>query len=82
MTLRQELITEGELLSAAHKQGFATLSEVDRAVIEPGGAIVFLAKKPPADTVRHDEVLSRLDRIAEQLQALRAPGADSQRPIS
>ena len=35
--LRKELITEGELLSAAHKQGFATLGEVDRAVIEPGG---------------------------------------------
>jgi uncharacterized membrane protein YcaP (DUF421 family) len=80
--LRKELITEGELLSAAHKQGFATLGDVDRAVIEPGGTIVFLAKKPPADSVRHDEVLSRLDRIAEQLAALRPQPADGPTTLS
>src|SRR5437899_1657609 len=44
--LRKELITMVELEAAAHKQGFATLDEVDRAVLEPGGSIAFLAKKP------------------------------------
>jgi uncharacterized membrane protein YcaP (DUF421 family) len=76
--LRKELITEGELLSAAHKQGFATLEEVDRAVIEPGGTIVFLAKKPPTEAIRHDELLSRLDRISAELAALRRAGAERQ----
>lgn len=69
--LRKELITENELLSAAHKQGFAKLSEIDRAVIEPGGTIVFLAKKPLAETIRHQELVSKLDQIGADLAALR-----------
>jgi uncharacterized membrane protein YcaP (DUF421 family) len=73
--LRKELITENELLSAAHKQGFSTLSEIDRAVIEPGGTIVFLAKKPPTDTIRHDELISKLDQIGAELAALRSAAA-------
>lgn len=34
--LREELITLPELEAAAHRQGFASLEEVERAVLEPG----------------------------------------------
>src|SRR5437868_13039507 len=44
--LRKELITIPELESAAHKQGFATLAEIDRAILDPGGTICFFAKRP------------------------------------
>jgi uncharacterized membrane protein YcaP (DUF421 family) len=70
--LRKELITEGELLSAARKQGFQRLSDVDRATIEPGGTIVFVAKKPTTDVLRHDEVITKLDELRTELVALRA----------
>jgi len=70
--LKKALITEGELLSAAHKQGFATLAEIDNAVIEPGGTIVFRAKKPPSDELRHDRVMEKLEQLAAELAALRA----------
>ena len=70
--LRKELITEGELLSAARKQGFQRLSDVDRATIEPGGTIVFVAKKPTTDVLRHDEVLTKLAELHTELMALRA----------
>ena len=69
--LRQELITENELLSAANKQGFATLAEIQRAVIEPGGTVLFVAKKPTADSIRHDELIAKLDRLGVDLAALR-----------
>ncbi len=69
--LRQELITMAELESAAHKQGFATLDEIDRAILEPGGTICFFAKKPTPEVERHAEILMRLDRIQAQLAALR-----------
>ena len=69
--LKQELITEPELLSAANKQGFSTLAEVERAVIEPGGTVVFVAKKPTSDSVRHDELIARLDRLGAEIAALR-----------
>jgi len=70
--LKKELITAAELLSAAHKQGFASLHEIDRAVLEPGGNISFFAHKPLPDVERHMELLARLDQISTRLTALRA----------
>jgi len=70
--LKREAITEFELLGAAHKQGFASLDEIDRAVLEPSGSICFFGKRPGPDTVRHDEIIDRLDRMAAQLAALKA----------
>jgi uncharacterized membrane protein YcaP (DUF421 family) len=70
--LRKELITVAELASAAHKQGFASLAEVDRAIMDPGGTICFVAKKPTPDAARHEEILQRLDGISARLAALRA----------
>ncbi|MBI1745811.1 MAG: DUF421 domain-containing protein [Acidobacteria bacterium] len=70
--LNKELITLSELESAAHKQGFASLAEVERAVLEPGGTLSFLAKKPPPEDVRHAELLGRLDRLAREMEIVRA----------
>ncbi len=70
--LRKELITLPELQSAAHKQGFASLDEVDRAVLEPGGTISFSARKPDPDAVRHGELTARLDELLRELRALGA----------
>jgi len=76
--LKQELITIEELETAAHKQGLGSLDEVERAVIETGGTISFTAKKPSAESTRHDEVLAHLDAISRQLAALsRSPTAPS-----
>jgi len=72
--LKCELITLSDLRSAARKQGFESLDEVERAVLEPGGGICFSAKKPTPDTARHDEILARLDRLAAQVAQLR-PGS-------
>jgi len=70
--LRNELITLHELEAAAHKQGFASLNEIDRAVLDPGGTIAFFARKPTADSSRHEEVMKRLDQLSAQVAALRA----------
>jgi uncharacterized membrane protein YcaP (DUF421 family) len=70
--LRHELITTGELETAAHKQGFASLDDIDRAVLDPGGSISFVAKKPTPEAERHLELLARLNQISAELAALRA----------
>jgi uncharacterized membrane protein YcaP (DUF421 family) len=70
--LRGEVITRAELESAAHKQGFASLDEVERAMLEPGGTISFIRKEPPPEAARHEELLARLDQITRELAALRA----------
>jgi uncharacterized membrane protein YcaP (DUF421 family) len=71
--LEKELITLAELEAAARKQGIASLAEVERAVLEPGGAISFVAKRPTPEAARHEAVMARLDELARQLAALRSP---------
>ena len=69
--LRSELITLPELEAAAHRQGFASLDEIEGAVLEPSGTISFVAKKPPIETTRHQEIVSRLEQIGHDLAAVR-----------
>ena len=70
--LKKELLTPQELETAAHRQGFASLQEIDRAVLEPGGGISFSGKKPARDQVQQAELIRRLDAIALQLNELRS----------
>jgi uncharacterized membrane protein YcaP (DUF421 family) len=69
--LKAELITMAELETAAHKQGFASIDDIERAVLEPGGGISFSARKPDPDDVRHREILARLDDLSSQGSLLR-----------
>jgi uncharacterized membrane protein YcaP (DUF421 family) len=76
--LKKELITLPELEAAAHRQGFASLADVERAVLEPGGTLSFIAKQPAPEETRHREVLERLDRLAQELAQLRAKPSTSE----
>jgi len=69
--LKKELITPAQLEAAARKQGFSSLSEVDQCILEPGGTLSFIGKKPDADVVRHKELLDRIDRLKEELVLIR-----------
>jgi uncharacterized membrane protein YcaP (DUF421 family) len=77
--LTEEVLTLAELEAAAHRQGLGGLDEVERAVLEPSGTISFTAKKPAPDELRHQELLKRLDQMAQDLHRLRLaqppPGA-------
>lgn len=70
--LRKEAISVAELEAAAHKQGFASLEEIDKAVLDPSGSMAFLGKKPNPELTRHREVMTRLDQLTAQLAALKA----------
>jgi uncharacterized membrane protein YcaP (DUF421 family) len=69
--LRKELITMPQLLAAAHKQGFASLSEVEQCVLEPGGTMTFIGKKPAAEDLRHRELLGKMESLAHEIALLR-----------
>ncbi|HEX7975999.1 MAG TPA: YetF domain-containing protein [Anaerolineales bacterium] len=69
--LERELITLPELETAAHKQGFSSLSEIERATIEPGGVISFTGRRPAPELERHQDILARIDRLTEEIDALR-----------
>jgi uncharacterized membrane protein YcaP (DUF421 family) len=70
--LHKELITLSELEEAAHKQGFSSLELIDRAILEPGGSISFLAKQPPPEERRYQEILKRLDALSRDVARLRS----------
>ena len=69
--LKKELITMSQLEAAARKQGFESLSEVQRCILEPGGTLTFLGKKPGTEDVRHQELLQRLEGLKEEVVRLR-----------
>jgi uncharacterized membrane protein YcaP (DUF421 family) len=69
--LEEELITLQELTMAAHKQGIATLEDVESAVLDPDGVVLFVEKKPTIDSVRHREILERIDALAREVAALK-----------
>ena len=69
-----ELITVAELEAAAHRQGFSSLREVARAVLEPGGTLSFVGRNQPSPhgsasgPGAQDEILARLDEIRAALR--------------
>lgn len=69
--LKRELITHQELAAAARRQGFETLSEVHKCILEPGGTLTFLAKKPDTEDLRHRELMQRLDFLTQEIARLR-----------
>ena len=70
--LKHELITMPQLEAAARKQGFETLAEVQRCILEPGGTLTFVGKKPTTDESRHGQLMGQLERLTEEIARLRA----------
>jgi uncharacterized membrane protein YcaP (DUF421 family) len=68
--MKKELLTKTELESAAHRQGFASLDEIEKAVLEPGGTLYFVGKKSSKEQIGQSELRSRLDTISRQLSHL------------
>jgi uncharacterized membrane protein YcaP (DUF421 family) len=69
--LKKELITMPQLEAAARKQGFGSLSDVQECILEPGGTLSFLAKKPPAEELRHQELLQRIEKLTGEIVRMR-----------
>jgi uncharacterized membrane protein YcaP (DUF421 family) len=69
--LARELMTESDLLTVAHRQGFASLDEIERCVLEPGGTVFIQARKLRKLDRHHAELLARLERMSHQIEDLR-----------
>lgn len=70
--LRAEGVTVGELEAAARRQGFASLAEVDKAILEATGSVTFVAKRPRPHEARHQDLMKRLDEIQQEVKAIAA----------
>ena len=75
--LDRELITVPELETVAHRQGFASLEEVHRCILEPSGTLAMFGKRPSTGELRQEELIERLEEIKAMLAA-RGPASPGQ----
>jgi uncharacterized membrane protein YcaP (DUF421 family) len=68
--LVREAITEGELMEAVRKQGLGSVEEVAGAVLETGGVISVVPRKPTPAEARLHLLEGKLDEIKKEIAGL------------
>jgi uncharacterized membrane protein YcaP (DUF421 family) len=68
---RREQITEGELLTAAKRQGARDLNEVEEIALEPNGNLIVTLNKEMTE----DRILRELRELREELRARPQPAS-------
>jgi uncharacterized membrane protein YcaP (DUF421 family) len=69
--LARELLTEAELQTVAHRQGYATINEVASCILEPGGVFFMQGRTPSTDATRHQDIVTRLEQLSRQVEELK-----------
>jgi uncharacterized membrane protein YcaP (DUF421 family) len=69
--MAQELLTTSELLTVAHRQGFANLAEIETCILEPGGTFFIQGKAPSSSETQYKDLCARLDALSNQLAELK-----------
>jgi uncharacterized membrane protein YcaP (DUF421 family) len=68
--MAKELLTTAELQSVIRRQGFEGIHDIETCILEPGGAFSLKPKSPPADVLRHTELMQRLEALSAQVAAM------------
>jgi uncharacterized membrane protein YcaP (DUF421 family) len=68
--LAKELLTTAELMTVLHRQGFETVEEVERCILQPGGTFDVKGINPPLEKLAHDEIMRALKDLSIKLDAL------------
>ena len=69
--LAHEMLTEAELTTVAHRQGFCGIEEIEKCVLEPGGNFYVVGKTPGTDSLRHNAILTKLEELSAQIAELK-----------
>ena len=69
--LERELISVDALASAARKQAYLSLDDVDSATLEPGGSLTFSPRTATTRVRRHDEIMDKLNSLHRIVDELR-----------
>jgi uncharacterized membrane protein YcaP (DUF421 family) len=72
LALAQELLTKNELLNIIHRQGFASIEEVQSCILESGGTFSVEGKKPRRSALEHEELLERMESLTHQIEELKS----------
>ncbi|HVC91482.1 MAG TPA: YetF domain-containing protein [Acidobacteriaceae bacterium] len=69
--LRQELLTEEELLAVVHRQGFRGFKSVKKCVLGPNGSFYIEGHTPSEAEQYHGDIVHRLEDIQRELGQMR-----------
>jgi uncharacterized membrane protein YcaP (DUF421 family) len=69
---KKEALTQLELLSVLHKQGFNSFEEVEKCVLEPNGNFYMEGIKALSDDAQRAAVLSAVEALAREVKEMRA----------
>jgi hypothetical protein len=69
--LRDEVLTEDELLAVVHRQGFEDFDEVQMCSLAPNGSFYVKGRKPSQEDERHAMLLLKLEELAGELRSLK-----------
>lgn len=69
--LRHELLTESELLSVIHRQGFDGFESVKKCVLEPNGSFYIEGHTPSEAEQHYGDIVARLENIQRELGQVR-----------
>ncbi|HUL70526.1 MAG TPA: YetF domain-containing protein [Gemmatimonadales bacterium] len=69
--LSTERISVEDLEAAARRQGFASLKEVDQAILYPSGTFCFIGKVPRTEALHYQQLMTQLNQIAEDVKSLK-----------
>ena len=66
--LAKEMLSEAELLVVAHRQGFASLKDIDHCELLPGGIFDICGVTPPEP--KPSQLLARMEQLGQQLDRI------------
>jgi uncharacterized membrane protein YcaP (DUF421 family) len=69
--MEHESLTQEELLSVIHKQGFEDFDQVRKCELEPNGTFYVEAFDPSVADKRHAELVAKIDALSQTVAALR-----------
>ena len=69
--MSKELMSNADLLSVIHRQGFDEVEEVANCTLEPGGGFFIKGTKPDSDDRAHAELMSEFVKLQAMVADLR-----------
>jgi uncharacterized membrane protein YcaP (DUF421 family) len=70
--LKDEALTEEELLSVLHKNNFDHFEEVGKCVLEPNGTFYLETRKPSGDDMARQKLMDAIQKLTHEVEDLRA----------
>ena len=70
--MKQEALTELELRSVMHKQGFDRFEEIEKCVLEPNGNFYMEGIKSMSDDAQRANLMRAIESLTHEVQKMRA----------